>query len=209
VNPESPAQITPYAARCHGDGKALVTADRTLTHHELDALSDAFAARLLLEGVQQGDRVSLLSENRWEWVVAYHGILKAGAVVNPLNAMLTPPEAVYASTDCGAVAVVGSPQKLDELGSFDGHLGRFDDPDWLVCADDVLGEVPHAYVIPRPGCELDVDAIMQGYRAQLAAYKVPRAIDVVSGVPLTSSGKVMRRELRPPDPYSGRSISRP
>ena len=41
------------------------------------------------------DRVSLYAQNRWEWIVAYHGILRIGALVNPINVMLTPKEVCY------------------------------------------------------------------------------------------------------------------
>ncbi|MGA9846766.1 MAG: hypothetical protein WBQ45_03900 [Roseiarcus sp.] len=36
-------------------------------------------------------------------------------------------------------------------------------------------------------------------RAELAAYKAPRAIQFVADLPKTSTGKIMRRELRKMD----------
>jgi len=56
-------------------------------------------------GVRPGDRVSLYSPNRWEWVVAYHAALRAGAVVNPINVMLTAEEVAFVLNDCGVAAV--------------------------------------------------------------------------------------------------------
>ncbi len=88
--------------------RALVTASRTLTYAELDALSDRVAAGLAARGVRAGQPVSLYAQNRWEWVVAYHGALKAGAVVNPVNVMLTPEELAFVLRDCGAAAVFTS-----------------------------------------------------------------------------------------------------
>jgi long-chain acyl-CoA synthetase len=38
-------------------------------------LSDRVAAALATRGIAPGDRVSLYAQNRWEWNVAYHGIL--------------------------------------------------------------------------------------------------------------------------------------
>ena len=55
--------------------------------------------------------MSIYSQNRWEWVVAYHGILKAGAVVNPINVMLTPEEVAFVLNDCGARRIVTSGDK--------------------------------------------------------------------------------------------------
>jgi long-chain acyl-CoA synthetase len=62
--------------------------------------------------------------------------------------------------------------------------------------DDVKGEIAKAYVVLKPGAEPDPDAIRSLCREHLAAYKVPRAIQFVDDVPKTSTGKVMRRELR-------------
>jgi long-chain acyl-CoA synthetase len=103
--------ILPDAATKHGDKVALVTASRSLSYRELDDLSSAFAGALHQRGISEGDRVSIYSQNRWEWVVAYHGILKAGAVVNPINVMLTPEEVAFVLNDCGARTIVTSGDK--------------------------------------------------------------------------------------------------
>jgi len=99
------ATILPRAAARYGSKAALVTDARTLSYAELDRLSDRVAAALAARGITPGNRVSLYSQNRWEWIVAYHGILKAGAVVNPINVMLTPKEVRYVLDDCGARAI--------------------------------------------------------------------------------------------------------
>ena len=100
-----PGEILPRAAARDGDGVALVTATRTLTFGELDQASDRVAAALAARGIRPGEPVSLYAQNRWEWVVAYHAVLKAGAVVNPINVMLTPEEVAYVLNDCKAGAV--------------------------------------------------------------------------------------------------------
>ena len=64
-------------------------------------------------GVAPGDRVTLYAPNSWEWIVSYYGVLKTGAVINPVNVMLTPAEVVYVTRDCGAKALIGSPEKLE------------------------------------------------------------------------------------------------
>ena len=101
-----PGDVLPYAAARHGDRTALITATRTLTFTELDQLSAQVAAGLLARGVRPGQPVSLYAPNSWEWVVSYHGALRAGAVVNPVNVMLTLEELAFVLRDCGAAAVV-------------------------------------------------------------------------------------------------------
>ena len=72
--------IVSRAARRFGSKTALIAGDRTLTYQALDDLCDRVAGGLHEIGVRPGDRVSLYSPNRWEWVVAYHAALRAGAV---------------------------------------------------------------------------------------------------------------------------------
>jgi long-chain acyl-CoA synthetase len=106
-----PAQVLPYAASRFADKTALVTDDRTMTFAELDAASSRAAGALHSRGVEPGQTVSLYSQNRWEWLVAYHGALKAGAVVNPINVMLTTDEVEYVLRDARSAAVfVGADQ---------------------------------------------------------------------------------------------------
>ncbi len=60
----------------------------------------------------------------------------------------------------------------------------------------VSGEVPKAFVIPREGAELTAQSLIAYCKEHLAHYKVPRKVDFVTELPLSSVGKVLRRELR-------------
>ncbi|MFC9836440.1 class I adenylate-forming enzyme family protein [Rhodococcus sp. NPDC127530] len=100
-----PGEILPYAAARHPDKIALVVGHTRLTYRDLDRMSDAVADALHVRGIGAGGVCSLYGQNSWEWIVAYHGILKAGAVVNPINVMLTGPELAFVLTDCGSGAL--------------------------------------------------------------------------------------------------------
>jgi len=50
--------------------------------------------------------------------------------------------------------------------------------------------------VPKTGATPDADDIIAYCREHLAAYKVPRAVQFVDDLPKTSTGKVMRRELK-------------
>ena len=86
-----------------------------MTYRELNDESDRVAVALLARGLRHGQPVSLYAQNRWEWVVAYHGALKAGAVVNPVNVMLTPAELAFVLRDCGAAAVFTSAEQAADV----------------------------------------------------------------------------------------------
>ena len=107
-----PGQILPRAAAGFGDRVALVTSTRSLTYRELDQSSQRIASALRARGVQPGQVVSLYAQNRWEWIVSYHGALKAGAIINPVNVMLTPDELAYVLRDCSSAALLASGDKI-------------------------------------------------------------------------------------------------
>ena len=104
-------QVLPSAARRFGDKIALVIEGRSFSFRELDELSNALAASLVKLGVRPGDRVTLYAPNSWEWIVSYYGALKTGAVINPVNVMLTPAEVAYVTKDCGAKVLNRQPGK--------------------------------------------------------------------------------------------------
>ncbi|MFP5021587.1 class I adenylate-forming enzyme family protein [Pseudonocardia phyllosphaerae] len=101
-----PGEILPAAAARFGDRTALICGERRFGFDELNRLSDRIAVALVGRGVRPGQPVSLYAQNRWEWVVGYHGALKAGAVVNPVNVMLTPEELAFVLRDCAAAVVM-------------------------------------------------------------------------------------------------------
>jgi long-chain acyl-CoA synthetase len=61
--------------------------------------------------------------------------------------------------------------------------------------DELKGEIAKAYIVLKPGATQNAEAILALCRDQLAAYKVPRAVQFVADLPKTSTGKIMRREL--------------
>jgi acyl-CoA synthetase (AMP-forming)/AMP-acid ligase II len=63
-------------------------------------------------------------------------------------------------------------------------------------ADDRLGEVGLAVVVPRVGSGFDDEEFIGWCRANMANYKVPRRVRVVDALPLNPSGKVMKFKLR-------------
>ncbi|CRK52754.1 Long-chain-fatty-acid--CoA ligase [Rhodococcus sp. RD6.2] len=92
------------SARRHPDRDALVLGDARMTYAELDARSNRVANLLGARGVGPGDRVAMSLPNVPEFPVVYYGILKAGAVVVPLNTMLKGREIAYHLQDSGASA---------------------------------------------------------------------------------------------------------
>ncbi len=61
--------------------------------------------------------------------------------------------------------------------------------------DDTKGELAKAYVVLKPDATVTAAELIAHCREHLAAYKIPRAVQFVDEVPITASGKIMRRLL--------------
>jgi long-chain acyl-CoA synthetase len=61
--------------------------------------------------------------------------------------------------------------------------------------DEVRGEVPKAFVLPREEMTVDEKELRQFCRSNLAGYKVPKYIEIVADLPRTPTGKVLKRML--------------
>lgn len=65
--------------------------------------------------------------------------------------------------------------------------------------DDVLGEVPEAYVALKPGAPATTEELMSLCKSELAYFKVPKSIHILRELPKGPTGKILRRSLRVPD----------
>lgn len=89
------------------------------------ALADVFRGW----GLGKGDRVAIISENRWEWPVTDFATLAIGGVDVPLYPTLTPEQIGYMLRDSGAkVAVVSSREQYEKLT----HAGDLPDLEHVV-----------------------------------------------------------------------------
>jgi long-chain acyl-CoA synthetase len=102
----SVADLVRDTARRVPDRTALIFHDQPITYAELDAEIERAAAGFAALGIKRGDRVALLVDNVPHFVYAYHGLLRAGAVMIPLNTMYTTEEVSYILADADARAVV-------------------------------------------------------------------------------------------------------
>ena len=73
------------AARKYPDRACTIFKGAVISYKEMDAQTDAMAAALVEMGVKKGDRVGIFMPNLPQFVIAYYGILKAGAAVVAIN----------------------------------------------------------------------------------------------------------------------------
>lgn len=111
------AELLPRAAAEYGERIAVIADGQPWSFTALDRLASKVAHALQRCGVGTGDRVSLCAPNSAVWIACYHGALRCGAVINPLNVLLTADEIDYSVRDCGARVLLASGEKLKALAA--------------------------------------------------------------------------------------------
>ncbi|MCX7112224.1 MAG: long-chain fatty acid--CoA ligase [Proteobacteria bacterium] len=94
------------AAHRYADWIAVIADGDELNYRKLDWQSDSFAAALSSLGVIKGDRIGLYCMNSPFFVIAYVGIIKAGATVVPVNLLINPQEMAFILNDAGVKGLV-------------------------------------------------------------------------------------------------------
>jgi long-chain acyl-CoA synthetase len=92
------------SARTVPERDAVVLGNSRLTYAQVNAAANQVANLLVSKGVQPGDKVALSCPNLPHFPMVYYGILKAGAVVVPLNVLLKGREIAYHLGDSNARA---------------------------------------------------------------------------------------------------------
>lgn len=87
-----------------------------LTWNEIAGAVAQWTAMLVHLGVQRGDRVAQLSENRYEWIIADFAIQMAGGIHVPIHAPLTGPQIAWQVRHSGAkLLLLSGPQQTEKL----------------------------------------------------------------------------------------------
>src|SRR5512143_217304 len=126
-----------------------------------DLLNSIAAASRALSGlgIEKGDRVALLSENRPEWMIAYLSVVSLGAVIVPLDAQYTEGEVALLLADSGSKAVFVSAATRPKLPADASHtVISFDTGDGQQFSE-MLAAQPGAVLPPAPAAG-DLAAIL-------------------------------------------------
>ncbi len=106
--------ILALSARDHADRPAAWFQGTWMTYGQLQREATSFAAFLLERGIASGDRVALLLENGFDYIVSHFGILLAGAVEVSLNSDLKASDLESLLVDCEAVGLVAGRKQASE-----------------------------------------------------------------------------------------------
>lgn len=147
-------------------------------------------------------------------LVEVHGYLTRGYAGNSArhNAEVFTADGYFKTGDLGALADDGaflyagrdsemikrsginvSPAEVEEVLQQHPHVGL---AGVTGAADPVRGEIIVAFVVPRPGADLRIDMLLGHCRTRLSSYKIPDQVRLCESLPLTPTGKLMRRDLK-------------
>lgn len=104
------ADILYRGAGLHPDRPAVWFDGEWRTYGELGRSASVFGRFLLEGGVRTGDRVALLLDNSFDYVIAHFGVLGIGAVEVSLNTDLRAADLMRLIEDCEAAALVAGPK---------------------------------------------------------------------------------------------------
>ncbi|WOX21613.1 long-chain fatty acid--CoA ligase [Streptomyces solicathayae] len=124
------------SARTFPDRDALVLGSNRLTYRQVDAAANQVANLLVSRGIQPGDKVALSCPNLPWFPIVYYGVLKAGAVVVPLNVLLKGREIAYHLNDADVSAYFCFEGTPELAMAAEGHAGY-----------EAVGTVEHFFVI--------------------------------------------------------------
>ena len=94
------------AAHSYKKKTALLFEGREISYAQLDETTSKVAGGLEHLGIKEGDRVAIMLPNIPEFVYAFFGIQKLGAVAVPFNTMYKGREIIHILNDCGARAII-------------------------------------------------------------------------------------------------------
>jgi len=99
-------QLLEESAQRFPDRPAIIYYGRQISYRQLNGLSKTFAAALHDLGVKKGDRVSINLPNIPQFVIAFYGALRLGAIVVQTNPMYTERELKELLNDSGAETMI-------------------------------------------------------------------------------------------------------
>ncbi len=107
-----PSMLDELADR-YGDSKEVLKYKKDgkyvgLTHNQVREFAECFALGLMELGIRERDRIGIVSENRYEWIIADLAILSIGAVDVPVFPTLTSKQLEYVYNNCEATAIIVS-----------------------------------------------------------------------------------------------------
>ncbi|MGD9897723.1 MAG: class I adenylate-forming enzyme family protein [Calditrichaceae bacterium] len=101
-------QFLENSAQIYPEKQAVWYKDQWLSYADIELHSNKIGNYLKENGIRRGDRVAILYENSFDYIIGYYGILKAGGVTVALNTETNANTLIYLLNDSGAKAIISN-----------------------------------------------------------------------------------------------------
>ncbi|MCJ0907497.1 long-chain fatty acid--CoA ligase [Rhodococcus sp. ARC_M6] len=180
-----------------GEGARLRSAGRSTPHFEIrivDANDEDVSAGSVGEIICRGDSLML---GYWNLPTETAAVLRDGWMYTGDMGYLDKGGYVYVVDRAKDMIITGG----ENVYSAEVENAVAAHPSVTACAvvgvpDSYWGERVHAVVVLKVATAADETEIREFVRTRIAGYKVPRSVEFIDQLPLTASGKVLKRTLR-------------
>ncbi len=147
-----------HAARSPGKAACIYLGTR-YTYKFIKDCAEAFAGMLSSKMVERGDRVVIYAPNSPQWIIAFLGIQKIGAIAVPITPIYTPPDIKFICNNCDAKFMVCSEsnlgyvlQVLPDTSVKNVAVTKIDEmlPSWKRFIGRAFDKIPHGHIPSRP-----------------------------------------------------------
>lgn len=111
------------STRRYPEKPAVIYYGNRISYSEILDCVERLATFLHAKGIEKGDRVAIYMQNSPHWIISYFGILRANAVVVPVNPMLMERELEYILSDSGCKAAITTSELYARLRLVAEKLG--------------------------------------------------------------------------------------
>lgn len=115
-----------------GDKEGFVGTRARYSYQEMNQLVNKFANFLLHKGIQPGDRIALICKNHEDFIIAFFGSAKIGAITVPVNWRLSKRETAYILENSGARVVIFDDSFTEKVKAIKSGLPA----EWFICSGD-------------------------------------------------------------------------
>lgn len=126
------------------DDVAIICEGETLSWDELNKRANRIAARLIQQGIEKGDCVSLFMQNRIEFLTCTVGITKLGAIVGMINTNLTSTPLSHCINLIESKICIFGAELTQSLSAVKNELNLRDGKDYLFVQDQVSSDTEHS-----------------------------------------------------------------
>ena len=121
-----------------------------ISYAEMNRRAEACARYFLQSlGLEKGDRVAILANNRPEYLDIFFGVIKAGIIIVPLNTKLTAREVEHIVTDAGVRALIYASSTKEVVRTLRSHLQL----DHWIAFDDPIHPEDHQHHVLQAGVD--------------------------------------------------------